>query len=127
MSFVIAPFPDEAEKLKEDWATELELILGPSRAEIFALYAINGPTGPHGSIPPLMNWILGLWPRGMDWTRYRTNETRITVIFTSAQTNADRVIPSRTQFYFEGGSGSGFGSPNRWPHLITPEILAARP
>lgn len=128
ITFVIPPMPDEQVALKQEWDQILEQSLGPSRASIFSTYSTNASSGLPRSIGVSNSLISALASRPLaDWLKVATNETRITAVFTPAQPNGDRVTRPRTNFYYSTGTGSGSGPQNRWPNLLTPEVLAARP
>ena len=125
MSFVIASFPEEMATLKREWTVEMEQLLGATRAAIFEAYAANTPSPPPGANASRASG--GAAPRIVvpmvrppsDWLRGGTNETLITVTFPS------RTVPFTSFTYSKDGKQTEGSSPlNRWPHLLTPEVLA---
>ena len=129
-SFIIPPFPEEQEALKLEWEQNLERTLGRTRAALIATYATAFNPARPGSIASTSNALSSaLSPHPLsDWLRLATNETRITVVFAPPQTNNGKVVLGQTNFHYATGTGdSGASSLNRWPHLLTLEVLAARP
>ena len=93
-SFLLHPFPEESDALKQSWQETLARSIGKERAAMVA--------------DALRNTPLGLFRRGDSWITRGTEETHITIsILPSTGRNG---APNRAYSYTRGrGSGSGSG------------------
>ena len=126
VSFVILPFPDEADALKTEWREKLQQFVGATRAELIAERVTNSP---HMQLmmrrgnSSKRNDYMRLFTRGQNWLSPHPRVTHIT-FFGGSETS----LPG---YYTESGSGGTprgdkWQIPERWRHLITEDMLPAR-
>jgi hypothetical protein len=137
-SFVIRAFPEQATALQQEWTEKLKELVGKNRGELlddsirtqaspFPLMGRGGGRGGAAFADPAVR-IAGFLDRGQDWFRRGTAEVQITISPGNPGRDGQPTyrIESRTQG--EGGGGGSWSgrpdqAPERWRHLLTPDVL----
>ena len=121
-NFVIRAFPGEAKALQEEWCRQLGAIVGVNRVALLD-ETIRTPIGFPMRSDARMR-MGRMHPSGPDWLHRGTAETRIDI---SVNTGADgQPVIQNLQWATEGGergSGSGGPIPERFRHLLKPDML----
>jgi len=136
--FVLRAFPDQAKALQSEWLQKLGQTVGTNRAELVD-GAIRIPIQPRFTKRGMQNHndFIRMHEKGPSWLARGMAETEIDL---TVDKGADGQPIIQRLEYRSGGEGGGRGNigvapgagglkklPERWRHLITPDILTMPP
>ena len=132
-SFVLRAFPEESAALRDEWVTRLKGLIGANRGELLD-YSIRTPVNPMDPLtrvgPPRNDPERRIQDYGADWLHRGTDEVRFDVSSGAAGRDGRPTLRIEHKT-IKGGGGSGSWSgrpdqiPERWRHLLTPDLLSA--